>query len=373
MIYAFFLKIKKMKIFSFLSFLLLGLFFYNCKNEKPLQDKQVNGLKSQIAIMDSLAPQIVMRQDTNTEGMVWIAADTFLMGGDNDQASQDEYPKHAVKVNGFWMDATEVTNAQFAQFVEATKYVTVAERKPRWEDMKKLLPPDTPEPPDSVLMAGSLVFHKTANEVSLNDYGQWWAFVKGANWRNPQGKGSDIKGKEQYPVVHIAWEDALAYCKWTGKMLPTEAEWEYAARGGQQGLIYPWGSESIDAGKPKANSWQGKFPFLNLKTDGFEGASPVKSFKPNGFGLYDMAGNVWEWCFDWYRPDYYATYNGQVADNPQGPLSSFDPDEPYTPKKVVRGGSFLCNDGYCSGYRVARRMKSSSDTGLDHTGFRCVK
>ena len=323
--------------------------------------------------MDSLAPQITMRSDTTTEGMVWIAASSYLMGGDNEQAADDEYPKHPVKLNGFWMDATEVTNAQFQKFVDATHYITIAERVPKWEDMKKILPPDTPKPDDSVFVAGSLVFKKTPNVVALNDYGQWWAFVKGANWRHPQGEGSDIKEKQDIPVVHIAWDDAMAYCKWAGKRLPTEAEWEYAGRGGLHGQIYPWGNEGVDKGKPKANSWQGKFPYLNLKTDGFEGISPVKSFAPNGYGLYDMAGNVWEWCFDWYRNDYYATFSGTTADNPQGPLSSFDPDEPSTPKRVVRGGSFLCNDGYCSGYRVARRMKSSADTGLDHTGFRCVK
>jgi formylglycine-generating enzyme required for sulfatase activity len=314
-----------------------------------------------------------MRADTNREGMVWIPAGEYLMGGDNEQASADEYPKHIAKVNGFWMNVAEVTNADFQKFADATHYVTVAERVPKWEDMQKLLPPNTPRPPDSVLIAGSLVFHKTPNPVNLNDYGQWWAFEKGANWRHPQGEESDIKNKDNEPVVHVAWEDAIAYCKWSGKRLPTEAEWEYAARGGQHGKIYPWGNENVDVGKPKINSWQGQFPYLNLKKDGFEGIAPVKSFAPNGYGLYDMAGNVWEWCFDWYHNDYYKEFQNRPADNPQGPLSSYDPDEPFTPKKVVRGGSFLCNDGYCSGYRVARRMKSSADTGLDHTGFRCVK
>lgn len=357
--------------------ILLGLCFIlaisSCQNDTVSKNTQKAPLTSQKAIMDSLAPRIVMRSDTNTEGMVWIPAGAYLMGGDNEQAAADEYPKHPVTLNGFWIDVTEVTNAQFRKFVEATQYVTVAERIPQWEDMKKMLPPDTPKPPDSVLVAGSLVFKKTANPVALNDYGQWWAFVKDANWRQPQGLGSSIKGKDNEPVVHVSWDDALAYCKWAGKRLPTEAEWEYAGRGGLQGQIYPWGNEGVSIGKPKTNSWQGKFPYLNTKTDGFEGLSPVKSFAPNGYGLYDMAGNVWEWCFDWYHTDYYKTFGGSIANNPQGPLSSFDPDEPSTPKKVVRGGSFLCNDGYCSGYRVARRMKSSADTGLDHTGFRCVK
>jgi formylglycine-generating enzyme len=343
----------------------------NCKTEKV--NSEAANIWNQKASLDSLFSQIVLQKDTNTRGMVWIPSGTFMMGADNNQASHDEYPKHVVKINGFWMDETEVTNAQFQAFVDATQYVTIAERTPTWEDIKKHLPPDTPKPPDSIFVAGSLVFVKPKKEVSLNDYGQWWVFMKGANWRHPQGEMSDLKGKEPYPVVHIAWEDAMAYCKWVGKRLPTEAEWEYAARGGQVGKIYPWGNESVDEGQPKANSWQGEFPYLNKKKDGFEGLSPVKSFPKNGFGLYDVAGNVWEWCFDWYDAYYYKTDIGKVADNPQGPSSSFDPDEPLMPKKVVRGGSFLCNDDYCSGYRVARRMKSSMDTGLEHTGFRCVK
>jgi formylglycine-generating enzyme len=363
-----------MKSFYIISVLFTLCLFNNCSSKGTTSkgDKEVYSI-SQKVILDSLFPEIKMRNDTTTEGMVWIPAGIFLMGADNTQADQDEYPKHAVQLNGFWMDATEVTNAQFQKFVEAAHYVTVAERVPKWEDMKKQLPLDTPKPPDSIFVAGSLVFQKAKKKVSLNDYGQWWVFMKGANWRHPQGSDSDLKGKEHYPVVHVAWEDAMAYCKWAGKRLPTEAEWEYAARGGRQGQIYPWGDENVDSGKPKTNSWQGEFPYINLKKDGFEGLSPIKSFAPNDFGLYDMAGNVWEWCFDWYRSDYYETSRNTVINNPQGPLSSFDPDEPFIPKKVVRGGSFLCNDAYCSGYRVSRRMKSSMDTGLEHTGFRCIK
>jgi formylglycine-generating enzyme len=362
-----------MKPICIIAILFFAFQFNSCRFENTASKKSESANpRTQQAVLDSLFPQIVMRKDTNKVGMVWIPSGTFMMGADNNQAAQDEYPKHAVQLNGFWMDVTEVTNAQFQKFVEATHYVTIAERVPTWEDMKKQLPPDTPKPPDSVFVAGSLVFQKAENEVSLNDYGQWWVFLKGANWRHPQGEKSNLKGKEQYPVVHIAWEDAMAYCKWAGKRLPTEAEWEYAARGGRQGQIFPWGNEPVDSGSPKANSWQGKFPYLNLKKDGFEGLAPTKSFAPNDYGLYDMAGNVWEWCFDWYHPDYYKNDNGKIANNPQGPLSSFDPDEPFMPKKVVRGGSFLCNDAYCSGYRVARRMKSSMDTGLEHTGFRCV-
>jgi len=311
--------------------------------------------------------------DTSTKGMVFIKGGTFMMGGDNSQAGADEYPKHKVQVSGFFMDASEVTNAQFQKFVEATHYVTTAEQKPDWDEMKQTLPPGTPKPPDSMLVAASLVFHQTAGPVDLNDYSQWWHWQKGADWKHPEGPGSSIQGKENYPVVQVSWYDAMAYCKWAGKRLPTEAEWEYAARGGLQNEIYPWGNEPINEGKPKANSWGGKFPYYNDDKDGFVGLAPVKSFPANGYQLYDMAGNVWEWCSDWYDANYYKTIDNSIAVDPKGPSKSYDPMDPYTPKRSLRGGSFLCNDSYCSGYRVARRMKSSPDTGLEHTGFRCVK
>ncbi len=318
--------------------------------------------------------KIKMRSDTSTQGMVLIKGGTFDMGGDNEQASRDEYPKHPVLVDDFWIDATEVTNTQFQEFIKATGYQTIAERKPDWEELKKDLPPNTPKPPDSVLVAGSLVFTPPQQTTSLQDYGQWWIWTPKADWQHPEGPDSHLKGRENHPVVHIAWDDAMAYCKWAGKRLPTEAEWEYAARGGNPNQIYPWGNEHIDAGKPKANSWQGTFPNDNQKTDGFYGVAPVQSFAPNPYGLYDMAGNVWEWCLDWYHVGYYAMCEKEgLAKNPQGPRQSYDPDEPYIPKKVQRGGSFLCNDQYCSGYRVARRMKASKDTGLSHSGCRCVK
>lgn len=311
--------------------------------------------------------------NSSTEGMLLIPGGSFEMGGDNEQAMPDEFPKHRVRVDSFYMDATEVTNAQFKKFVEATGYITTAERKPNWEEMKASLPPDTPMPPDSVMVAASLVFQQTSRAVNLTNYMQWWAWVPGANWHHPQGPGSDIMGKENYPVVHISWYDAMAYCKWAGKRLPTEAEWEYAARGGLTNHIYPWGNEHINAGRPKANTWEGKFPYLNEEKDGYVLAAPVKSFAPNGYGLYDMAGNVWEWCSDWYGDDYYKTLKLTETKNPTGPVKGRDAQDPYTEKKILRGGSFLCNDAYCSGYRVARRMKSSPDTGLEHTGFRCVK
>jgi len=319
------------------------------------------------------APALIEATATKSHaGMIWIKPGSFLMGGDNKQAYPDEYPKHKTAVHGFWMDATEVTNAQFAKFVNATWYITTAERKPDWNELKKQLPPGTPKPADSLLVAASLVFDPPKEAVNLNDYTQWWAWKKGASWRHPHGPGSNIKGKENYPVVHVSWFDAVAYCKWAGKRLPTEAEWEWAARGGLQNKIYPWGDEPVDEGKVKANTWQGHFPDRNTLRDKFYGLAPVASFAPNGYGLYDMAGNAWEWCADYYNSNYYKTVAGGAVD-PRGPTKSFDPDEPYTKKRVIRGGSFLCNDSYCTGYRVARRMKSTEDSGMEHLGFRCVE
>lgn len=319
--------------------------------------------------------QLTMGADSSQnskEGMVYVVGGEFLMGSMDSDGRPDEFPRHRVAVKSFWMDVTEVTNAQFAAFVNATGYITTAERAPDWEELKQQVPPGTPRPHDSVLVAASLVFTPPAQVVSLHNPGQWWQWVKGANWRSPQGPGSDIRGKENYPVVHISWDDANAYAKWAGKRLPTEAEWEYAARAGGKDIPFPWGMEPIDAGAPKANTWQGEFPVRNSNRDRFERLAPVKSFQPNKIGLYDMAGNVWEWCSDWYDGDYYKVFKNQAANNPQGPSASRDPMEPGIPKRVVRGGSFMCNASYCAGYRVSSRMKSSPDTGLENTGFRCV-
>jgi formylglycine-generating enzyme required for sulfatase activity len=305
--------------------------------------------------------------------MIKIPGGEFMMGASDKEGREDEYPQHPVKVNGFWMDATEVTNAQFEKFVEATGYVTTAERKPDWEEIKKQLPAGTPKPDDSLLVAASLVFTPADHPVSLNDVSQWWSWQKGADWKHPQGPNSSIKGKDNYPVVQVSWDDAIAYCKWAGKRLPSEAEWEWAARGGLKDNKYPWGNEDVESGKAKANTWQGSFPNKNTDWDKYYNAAPVRSFLPNGYSLYDMAGNVWEWCNDWYRPDYYGQLKDQLSDNPKGPADNYDPMEPTVPKKVVRGGSFLCNASYCKGYRVSSRMKTSPDTGLEHTGFRCVK
>lgn len=309
---------------------------------------------------------------TPPPGMVHIPSGKLNMGGDNDQASPNEYPKHEVEIKEFWLDKTEVTNAEFEKFAEATGYLTVAERPLIWEELKKELPPNTPKPEDSILKPGALVFHKTNQPVPLDNPGLWWHWTIGANWRHPEGPDSDIKEKADHPVVQVAWEDATAYAKWAGKRLPTEAEWEWAARGGNENMIYPWGNEDVNKGNPKANFWQGLFPFENTLQDGYLTTAPIKSFAANGYGLYDMSGNVWEWCSDWLDMEFYQK---QAAKNPNtpGPDQAYNPAMPYQQEKVIRGGSFLCNDDYCSGYRNARRMGSSADTGLNHTGFRCAK
>lgn len=320
---------------------------------------------------DTSLSNIKSSDSVSHSGMKFIAAGEFMMGAGDNEGRPDEYPRHRVKLDGFWIDEQEVTNAAFAQFVNATGYVTVAERKPDWEELKKQLPPGTPKPADDVLVPASLVFTPPAQPVPLNNASLWWQWVKGASWQHPSGPNSSIKGKENFPVVQIAWEDAAAYAKWAGKSLPTEAEWEYAARGGAANNKYPWGNEEPETNKAKANTWQGSFPNHDKAWDGYAGLAPVKSFKPNDYGLYDMAGNVWEWVADWYQPEYYSGLQ-QVSVNPQGPAQSFDPDESTVPKRVTRGGSFMCNPSYCKGYRVSSRMKASPDTGLENTGFRCV-
>ncbi|MBC2838834.1 formylglycine-generating enzyme family protein [Robiginitalea sp. SC105] len=307
-------------------------------------------------------------------GMVYVPSGSFLMGGKTEQAQQDELPRRKVGVSAFFMDATEVTNWEFEAFVEATGYVTIAERPLDWEVMKQELPEGTPKPPDSILQPGSLVFRQTDGPVDLRDLSQWWEWTLGANWRQPDGPGSNLEGRMDHPVVHIALEDAKAYARWAGKRLPTEAEWEWAAMGGLEDPVYPWGNTPTSDAAQKANFWQGIFPFRNDETDGYVGTAPVKTYPPNGYGLYDMAGNVWEWCQDKYRADAYETsQGGSEAFDPKGPEESYDPAEPLAEKYVVRGGSFLCSDSYCSGYRVARRMRTTPDSAFGHTGFRCVK
>lgn len=291
------------------------------------------------------------------DGMVFINAAEFEMGADNEQARQDEFPKHKVKVDAFWIDETEVTNAQFKRFVEATNYSTTAEQDFEYkEETGKIIKQK----------AGSLVFQnlKYGDDANPNT---WWKFVEGANWKHPQGPASSIEGKDNFPVVHVSWLDAQAYCKWAKKRLPTEAEWEFAARGGLLNQIYPFGNDNNKLAE-NLNSWNGNFPFENTLTDQFERTAPVKSFAPNNYGLYDVAGNVWEWCSDWYDENYYRfCVENRIFKNPENTTLN------NSNEKVMRGGSFLCNDSYCSGFRVAARMKSTQETSLEHTGFRCVK
>ena len=302
-------------------------------------------------------------QPAKASDMVHLPSGTFWMGSD-DPRFPDAGPVHQVKVDPFWIDRTDVTNAEFARFVEATKYVTVAEQKPDAASM--------PGVPAEALVAGAVVFAKPAGPVALDDPGQWWQYVPGASWRHPDGPSSDLHGRENHPVVDIAWPDAVAYARWAGKRLPTEAEWEYAARGGLDRQPYVWGESFSPNGKPMANTFQGHFPDRNTAEDGFAGTSPVGSFPPNGYGLYDMAGNVWQWCSDWYRPDTYFAEAGALTINPTGPTTSLDPAEPNIAKRVMKGGSYLCTDQYCGRFMPGSRGKGDPDTPLNHVGFRCV-
>lgn len=316
--------------------------------------------------------------------MVWVPPGVFLMGSDSKLAQPNEKPAHAVSVPGFWMDVTHVSNDQFAEFVRQTGYVTTAEKKPDWETIRVQLPPGIPKPPDEVLVPGAMVFVGTTGPVDLNDYSQWWRYVPGANWRNPQGPGSTIDGKGDHPVVQVSYDDALAYARWAGKRLPTEAEWEYAARGGLEQATYVWGDELMPDGKPMANYWdtrQRSFPVVSPKAGGAEGTVPVRTFLPNGYGLHDMTGNAWQWVADWYDAAYFSKQaqlaKGQPLENPAGPARSFDPSEPgvpvNAPKRVIRGGSFLCNEDYCLSYRPSARRGSDPYSPMSHVGFRLVK
>ncbi len=309
------------------------------------------------------------------KGMVWIPGGTFTQGAlpTDTLALSREKPNFQVQVDGFFMDITEVTNEQFAKFVEATGYKTTAERAIDWEILKKQTPKNTPKPNDSLLQAGSLVFVKPNHSIhSYNDFLQWWRFKNGANWKHPYGKDSTIKGNENYPVVHISYEDATAYCKWAGRRLPTEAEWEYAARAGNKSVLFAWGENDHLA--QSANTWNGTFPTENTQEDGFESIAPVKSFSPNKYGLYDMGGNVWEWTSDWYNVNYYSEMakDNQIHINPQGAITPYNPDMPLAKEKIIKGGSYLCHASYCASYRISARMSSTTDSSMEHLGFRTV-
>lgn len=309
-------------------------------------------------------------------GMVRIPGGDFAMGCERQGESlctlqgasvtDDALPVHQVHVDAFWMDSTEVTNEQFARFVKATGYKTVAEIPLSAAEFPTLAPAE--------LVAGAGVFTPPAGPVDLRDPLQWWSFVAGADWRHPRGPDSDLRGKEKYPVVQVTYVDAKAYADWAGKRLPSEAEWEFAARGGLHEKFFPWGDTLCPGGKWMANLFQGQFPYQNKESDGFADLAPVAQFPANGYGLYDVAGNVWEWCADWYRPDYYQQSAREgMAVNPRGPSDSYDPDEPDALKRVQRGGSFLCTDQYCSRYMVGTRGKGEVDSSANHVGFRCAR
>ena len=319
------------------------------------------GMKGLVVSLLAGAAAVAQSTDSvSTEGMVWIAGGEAVLGG---QHGATDAPLHRVRLSGFWLDATEVSNAQFAAFVLATGYVTDAEKVPSKEDV--------PDLPDEARFAGSLVFAPPPAAVDLRQFWTWWEFRRGACWRHPEGPGSTLDGRAEHPVVHVSWRDAEAYAKWAHKRLPTEAEWEYAARGGLGQQRYVWGDEPQRDGAFRANIWQGTFPRTNTAADGFVGTAPVRTFPANGYGLFGMSGNVWEWCADRYHPDGYGDAKSLAID-PQGPSTAFDPQEPGVDKRVMRGGSFLCSDVYCLGYLPGTRMKSTPDTGLCHTGFRCA-
>jgi len=299
-------------------------------------------------------------------GMVFLPGGTFLMGN---AKIPDAVPVHEVTISPFYMDATEVTNAQWKKFVDATGFKTFAERVPTDEDFPGVDPADIPA---DMKVPGSVVFTPPDHPVPLEYHLRWWRFLPGANWMHPTGPDSDIDGLDDHPVVHLTYDDVLAYCEWAGKRLPTEAEWEYASRGGFEQQQFLWGNEKTPKGKRLANIWEGAFPYRNLEIDGYSASSPVGTYPANPFGLHDMAGNVWEWTSDWYHHDTYSM-PGRVTVNPVGPAESFDPQEPHIPKRVTKGGSFLCNDDYCIRYQAGTRGRGAPDTGTNHTGFRCVQ
>ncbi|NYT86001.1 formylglycine-generating enzyme family protein [Pollutimonas harenae] len=333
----------------------------------------------------STEPVVILGDGVNTpQDMAWVPGGVFLMGSDSKLAQANERPTHRVKVHGFWMDITHVTNDQFAAFVKETGYVTTAEQKPDWETIRVQLPPGVPKPPDNVLRPGAMVFVGTNAQVNLNDYSQWWRYVPGADWRHPQGPGSSIEGKGDHPVVQVSYADAQRYAKWADKRLPTEAEWEFAARGGLEQATYVWGDELMPNGEMQANYWdtaERPFPVVSPKAGGAANTMPAGTFPPNGYGLHDMTGNAWQWVSDWYRFDYFALQAAHAdktpIDNPQGPSESFDPNEPgvpaNAPKRVIRGGSFLCNESYCLSYRPSARRSSDPYSPMSHLGFRLVR
>jgi sulfatase modifying factor 1 len=354
-------------------FITVIIFFivFGCKNPKT---KTLDETTKPVAYSFKKVSKSII--DNAPEGMIWIPAGSFLQGAvpQDKMAMPHEKPQHPVTVDGFFMDITEVTNAKFSEFVRETGYVTIAERQIDWKEMQKQLPEGTPKPHDSILQPGSLRFKKTKSSVpNLFDFSQWWEWSIGTNWKHPSGPKSNLIGKENHPVVHVCFEDAQAYCEWAGRRLPTEAEWEYAARAKAVSTIYFWGDDRTQLSK-KANSWEGEFPVNNTLEDGFERTAPIKSYPANDFGLYDMAGNVWEMTTDWYNLNYYKELVSakKTAINPKGAEKAYNPSNPYLKEIIIKGGSFLCSDSYCASYRVSARMGTSMDSSAEHVGFRTV-
>jgi len=363
--------------FALTLFLSLTIVF-SCKQKKAPDKSAITDVSIE-KLEHTKVPVLIIEQPKDVKtpmGMVWIPGGELIQGAvpQDNMAMGHEKPAHKVAVDGFFMDITEVTNDEFKKFIDKTDYITLAERKIDWEEMKKQLPEGTPKPHDSIMQPGSLTFKKTQSPVSnLYDFSQWWRWTIGANWKQPNGPGSSIKGKGNHPVVHISYEDALAYCEWAGRRLPTEAEWEKAARGNKEASTYFWGENSTVLSQ-MANTWEGEFPVMNTQTDGFENSAPVKTYPANEFGLHDMAGNVWEWTSDWYNTNYYneVSTDKELIYNPSGAERPYNVRDPYAKEKIMKGGSFLCNASYCASYRISSRMATSMDSSSEHLGLRTV-
>lgn len=374
-------NIIKASVSNHLNLTLVSLILFCSSCEKSKNDLEQNEI---LSCCENIPSRIATNANILKDNMVWIPDGEFTMGAEvadfmnnwpfSARSRVDERPLHRVKLDGFWMSRTPVTNQEFKNFVDSTGYITTAEKPIKLEDIMKGLPPGTPPPEKQSLEPSSMVFTSPERTIQINNVLSWWRWQKDANWRQPEGPGSSIENRMDHPVVQISYYDALAYADWKEMSLPTEAQWEYAARGGREQQMFTWGNTPIDNTNPQINIWQGSFPYNNTLNDGYEATSPVTAFPPNDYGLYDMSGNVWEWVADWYHNrEYSMRLSLGTVENPIGPKTSYDPDEPYLAKRVIRGGSFLCNDSYCSGYRPGARMKTSPDSSANHTGFRVVK
>jgi formylglycine-generating enzyme len=363
--FSFLTQTQSRQVFAALLTSLSLLLTLSCAKTNPASPPQVGMFAAPSADSSTCLPTVVtgpQRDPKPHPGMVWIPSGEFSMGSDNPRFD-DAHPWHRVRLHGFWISRTPVTNREFARFVRATGYVTVAERKPN--------PADFPGAPLEKLVPGSLVFTPPDHPVELNDDRQWWRYVAGASWRHPEGLKSTLAGRDKYPVVQIAYEDAQAYARWAHGRLPTEAEYEYAERGGLSCNQFAWGDTFRPHGRQMANTYHGHFPDRSTAPNGHADATPVGSFPPNGYGLYDMSGNVWEWTSDWYQADYYKTLAASgVAVDPKGPPFSYDPKEPGVPKRVQRGGSFTCTDQFCSRYEAGGRGQGEPFSAANHIGFR---